>query len=430
MLLHKKEIFKTLPLVLTLGASSAYAVDFHGYVRGGVFTSTNGEMKSYRIGNLGRFGNEVDGYYDIGLEQGIFADDTGRKVTARIDVEGNMDMRNNWESVGSSSTDSNLSSTTNPMAITNYYLNLEGFIPSLSEASFWVGKRSFKSRELQMFDYKLIGIFGPGAGIDNVDLGEGKLSVTWIRNDATSAGVTSSDEATLDNTNILDFRYSELPLYGDTIGEFVFDYGMVNKTDAQEYNEDNGDNYKAENSLQASFIVTTPLSKGFNETFIQYANKGFAANLVNHGYMMNADSDYSNAKGFRVVNYGEEYLTDKIIANHAIAYGYADDLGDGLGYEKANELSIAFRPEYIWDKYNKSAIELSWFKREETTGSSTDGYSGHKVTVAQIITVGESHFVRPEVRLYSTYMHADDETPFADNKSSQLSFGIQMEAWW
>ncbi|WJG24758.1 hypothetical protein [Vibrio furnissii] len=32
--------------------------------------------------------------------------------------------------------------------------------------------------------------------------------------------------------------------------------------------------------------------------------------------------------------------------------------------------------------------------------------------------------------MYSTYLKANDETPFADNKDSQLSFGIQMEAWW
>lgn len=331
-------------------------------------------------------------------------------------------MKNNWESVGED----------NPLAITQYYLNAENFIPSLPGATFWVGKRNFNTRELQMFDYKLIGIFGPGAGIEDIDLGEGELSITWIRNDAT-ADIRISDtdvNSTLNNTNILDFRYSGISLSGEAKGEFVLDYGLVNTTDEQEYNEKNGINYKAEDSLQASFIITVPLSQGFNETFIQYADKGFAANLINHGYMLNADSDYTGAKGFRVVNYGEEYLTDNIIANHAIAYGYAEGLGNGLGYEKASELSIAFRPEYIWDKYNKSAVELSWFRREETSGSNTDDYQGNKVTVAHVVTIGESQFVRPEVRLYSTYMHADDENPFADNRSNQLSFGIQMEAWW
>lgn len=78
MLLNQNKLIKCISLALVLGSSSSYAVDFHGYVRGGVFTSTNGEMKSYRLNNLGRFGNEVDGYYDIALQHQIFSDDTER----------------------------------------------------------------------------------------------------------------------------------------------------------------------------------------------------------------------------------------------------------------------------------------------------------------------------------------------------------------
>ncbi|RQW64530.1 carbohydrate porin [Vibrio viridaestus] len=433
-MLGNKNKLAMLPLVFAISTSFAYAADFHGYVRGGIFTSTDGEMKSYRINNLGRFGNEVDGYYDIALEQGIFEDDTGRKFTVRVDAEGNMDMRTNWESVGTdtSSEDDSYSTTNNPLAITQYYLNGEGFIPSLPEATFWVGKRNYKSRELQMMDYKLVGIFGPGAGIDNINLGEGKFSVAWVRNDS-YADVRVSDataEQTLNNTNILDLRYADLPLFGDAKGEFIVDYGIVNKTDAQQYNEDNGTNYASENSLQTSFILSVPVGKGFNDTFVQYADKGYASNMVNHGYLLNANSDYSNAKGYRVTNYGEEYITDNVVMNHAISYGYADNLGDGLGYDKASDFSIAVRPEYIWDKYNKSALELSWFNRDEKLGSDSTSYQGNKVTLAHIISVGESQFVRPEVRLYTTYLKADDETPFADGKDSQVSVGIQMEAWW
>lgn len=164
-------------------------------------------------------------------------------------------------------------------------------------------------------------------------------------------------------------------------GEVLINYALVNNN-AQEYNEDNDINYRSENSLQTSFIITAPLDKGFNETVIQYAGRGFAPNMVNHDYYLQASSNFGSAKGFRVANYGEEYLSDNIIANHAIAYAYAyaDNLGEGLGYDKAQELSVVFRPEYIWNKYSKSAIEVSWFGREETSGSTTEEYQGHKVT--------------------------------------------------
>ncbi|SDH92470.1 maltoporin [Vibrio xiamenensis] len=434
MLLKKKQLFKYISLALVLCSGSVYALEFHGYARGGVFTSTNGEMKSYRLNNLGRFGNEVDGYYDMAFQDQIFSDDSGRRFDIRVDAEGNMDLRNNWESVGddTSSDDDSLSSTNNPLAVTQFFVEGYGYIPSLPDASIWVGKRSYKSRELQMFDYKLIGVFGPGAGIDHIKVGPGNLSLAWIRNDSTADVKVSDADAsnTLNNNNILDFRYADIPLFNDVKGEVLVNYSLINDTEAQKYNEANGTNYKAENSLQSSFIMTVPLDKGFNETVIQYGDGGQASNMVNHGYYLQANSDFADAKGYRIVNYGEEYLTDNIIANHAIAYAYADELGDGLGYEKAQELSVAFRPEYIWNHYSKSAVELSWFGREETSGSTTDEYSGYKVTVAQVISVGESQFVRPEIRIYSTYLKANDETPFADDKDSQLSFGVQMEAWW
>lgn len=42
--------------------------------------------------------------------------------------------------------------------------------------------------------------------------------------------------------------------------------------------------------------------------------------MVNHDYYLQANSNFGSAKGFKVANYGEEYLSDNIIANHAIAY--------------------------------------------------------------------------------------------------------------
>ena len=425
---------KLLPALLLLSTGTSYAVDFHGYVRGGIFTSTNGEMKSYRIHNLGRFGNEVDGYYDIALEQKLFSDDKGHEFHVRLDAEGNMDMRNNWENVGSdtSTDDDELSSTSNPLAVTQYYVYGKGFIPSLPDATLWVGKRNFQTRELQMMDYKIQGTFGPGAGLENIPMKVGRLSLSWIRNDSTADVRISDEEATktLNNNNIIDVRYADIPVWGDTKAEFIADYSLINQAAYQKANVANGTNYDSLNSLQTTVFLTTPLEKGFNETAIQYADKGYASNMVNHGYLLNADSDYSSAYGMRVMNYGEEYLTDNIVANHAIVYGYASHLGDGLGYDEAKEFSVAFRPEYIWDKFNKTGFEVSWFNRQEKDDSDTDTYTGEKLTLAHVISVGFSQFVRPEIRFYSTYMKANDEKPFADNKDHQLSVGIQMEAWW
>jgi len=427
MLFNKNKLTKHLILVLACGSSYSYAVEFHGYVRGGITSSTNGEMDSYRINNLGRFGNETDGYYDIALQQVVYDDNNGKSFTARMDAEGNMDMRNNWESVNSSSVDTK---TTNPMAVTNYYISGKGFISAAPEASLWIGKRSYKSRELQMMDYKYVGIFGPGVGVEGIKNGNEDLSFALIRNDATADVTLDTSTKHLDNTNIIDIRYADIPVFQDGKLEFIVDYAVINKTALQEYKEDTGLNYKAYNSFQPSVILTTPVKNGFNETVLQYADKGYAANLVNHGYMLNADSNYENAKAYRLINSGEVYLTDTIVMDHAIAYGHATGLGSGLGYDSASDLSLAVRPEYIWDEHNKTGFEIAWFKRSEQQDSAKTTIHGNKFTLAHIISMGKSQFVRPELRFYTTYLKADGELPFADDKDHQLSFGAQMEAWW
>jgi len=427
MFFKKNKLAKYLSLALVLDSGYSYAVDFHGYVRGGLTTSTNGEMDSYRVNNLGRFGNETDGYYDIALEQVVFDDNNGKSFTARVDAEGNMDMRNNWESVNGASVDTK---TTNPLAVTNYYVSGKGFISVAPEASLWIGKRSYKSRELQMMDYKWVGIFGPGVGVENIKSGDSDLSFALIRNDATADITTSTSTKHLDNTNIIDIRYADIPVFNDSKLELIFDYAVINKTALQEYKEDTGLNYKAYNSFQPTVVLTTPVKNGFNETVVQYADKGYAANFVNHGYMLNADSDYENAKAFRIINSGEIFVTDNIVVDHAIAYGRATGLGSGLGYDAATDLSMAVRPEYIWDEHNKSGFEVSWFKRTEHQEGNDTTIHGNKFTLAHIISMGKSQFLRPELRFYTTYLKADGELPFADNKDHQLSFGAQMEAWW
>ena len=96
--------------------------------------------------------------------------------------------------------------------------------------------------------------------------------------------------------------------------------------------------------------------------------------------------------------------------------------------DAATDLSMAVRPEYIWDEHNKSGFEVSWFKRTEHQEGNDTTIHGNKFTLAHIISMGKSQFLRPELRFYTTYLKADGELPFADNKDHQLSFGAQMEA--
>ncbi len=78
---------------------------------------------------------------------------------------------------------------------------------------------------------------------------------------------------------------------------------------------------------------------------------------------------------------------------------------------------------------------MGWFKQTNTDSGEDKVEQGKKVTLAQVITAGPGIFARPELRFYTTYMDVDKHeisgsAPFNDGKDDQLSFGVQVEAWW
>lgn len=88
---------------------------------------------------------------------------------------------------------------------------------------------------------------------------------------------TVSGTRTLNNTNILDIRYAVIHLCNDVKGEVLINYALVNNN-AQEYNEDNDINYRSENSLQTSFIITAPLEKALTKRL--FSMRDVASHLI------------------------------------------------------------------------------------------------------------------------------------------------------
>jgi maltoporin len=430
--IYRKAGVALLPIALCGYANSAWSYDFHGYFRAGITTAEDGETREYRVNDLGRYGNETTGWYTLFWENDVYEEgDLNAHVVASL--EGNTQLYTAFEPIGSTRTDNQPPNTN---AITNLYTDLTGFIPGHPEARLWVGKRNYDKKELQMMDYKYVAIGGPGIGVDHLDMGKGTLALNWIRVDSNTSELNSPRTSSSDNLNVnfLDVRY-KMPVFSNSSLELLGDYALVNKTRTQEEDESSSAAYSAENSLMLSSIFTTPFKSGFNETVLQYADKGLAGNMTGLGIDLRADSDYSSAQGYRFINTGEFYPSENTILAHAITYAGADDLSSGTSTRANSEelFSVAVRPGYLWDEHNRTTFELSWFNRDyDYLDGSSESYSGKKFTLAQVLSAGKSMLtVRPEVRLYATYIDADDEMPFNDGTaSSQLSFGAQVEAWW
>ena len=423
-------------LCTLLGSTSSQALDFNGYFRSGIFTSTDGSQTSWVDHKLGRFGNETDGWYDLMLGQTIYQNDEGQSFSVHTTLDGNIDQGKSWNPVDSSGP--------NSMQFLDMYADAKGFIAAAPEATLWAGRRSYDKREIQMLDFKPVAIAGTGVGLQGIDAGPGKLSLAWMREDAgaTTRDVTGTSDAGDFNGNYIDVRYAKLPVFGDATLEVIADYLFVNKTDAQDDSASTGEIYNAKNAFQPTLILTKPLDNGFNETTLQYADHVFANDMTKLGYnepSFDASHDYSDAKAYRVINTGEAYLTDNIVMAHTLMYvhgsdTYSDVSSSAQKWDKVDSYTALIRPAYIWNKNNKTAVELGWFRQKATVNGNDLVESGKKITLAHVLTMGPSLLsARPDFRFYTTYIKADnnelDNVTF-DGKDHQLSFGVQAEVWW
>ena len=271
----------TTPPSLTLDELSKYIKDdigfsYNGYFRAGWATGNHGSPKSYAIGSLGRFGQENSGWFDLKLSQKVY-DQNGRKATAVVLLDGNVGMQ-----YGSAWFDSE---SENLLQFSDMYLTTQGFLPFAPEADFWVGKHSLPVYEIQMLDWKgyRSEAAAAGVGIEKWQLGPGQLNMALTREDvdARARDYSTSGKTYQVNTNSLDIRYKEIPLWKDATLEVMGKYTMANKDNTQKSNENSGEYYKLKDAWTIGAMLRQNFHNGgFNELTLQGATKSIASGMA------------------------------------------------------------------------------------------------------------------------------------------------------
>ncbi|ECE6700601.1 carbohydrate porin [Salmonella enterica subsp. houtenae] len=411
---------------------------YQGYFRSGWGTSNHGSPQTYAAGSLGRFGNEMSGWFDLTLNQRVYNQD-GKTANAIVTYDGNVGEQYNDAWFGDSDNE-------NIMQFSDIFLTTRGFLPFAPEADFWVGKHKLPEYEVQMLDWKqLTTDVAAGIGIQNWVIGKGQLDISLSRDDV---DVYSRDfsRTTQMNTNSIDIRYRNIPLWDKSSFSVMGKYAFANKTDEQERNEDNNSFFKLKDTWMATAIVRQELPKdGFNEFTLQVANNSYASSFAE--FTGSSDSissgryyygDHSNGIAWRLISQGELYLADRIIMANAIVGAHGEDI---YSYETGahsdfSSLRTVIRPAWIWNAYNESGVELGWFVQKNTTSNGTDAKeSAYKATLYHALKVGPSLLnSRPEIRFYGTYIDIlNNELSnfrFNDNSKDQFMIGVQAEVWW
>lgn len=427
-LMMKKVSVIAAAVAASLAAGSAFAVDFHGYMRAGVGVSADGGQQiSYEKNKVGRLGNEGDIYGEVQLGQEVY-NNNGKTFYVDSMVAMTSNGSNDWESTSANCGLNDAGTDVDcvddaQFALRQFNVQAKGVLGFAPEATLWAGKRFYQRHDIHISDFYYWNISGAGAGIEGIETGPGKLSFAWVRSDRDSTPDTGNDGDAL-NINTLDVRYAGLPLWENGSLELGADYAITNETDgASQAAKD------AKNGVMLTAELTQGLANGFNKTILQYGTEGYAQTMAYYGDgSWYAAETKSGADGYRLINMGVVGLGESWEMGHQLVYGVGQDMTAGKDDYKA--WSVVVRPVYKWDEYNKTILEAGYAQDDDDGVKNKHG----KLTIAQAWSAGSSFWARPEIRLYASYLTNDNDNGSErfDNGTSDdsLQFGVQAEVWW
>ncbi|WP_157367665.1 maltoporin LamB [Vibrio coralliirubri] len=441
----------------TLAAGSAFAVDFNGYMRAGTGISGNsGGDVSVNKNGIGRLGNENDNYSEFGFAEEL---KTGEQ-TWRLEsmIASGADGANGWED--------------GDFNVAQFAVKAKGVIASDKEATLWAGKTYYQRKDIHITDFYFLNTSGTGGGIENLSIGDQKLSVALIQDNGsqnvengTKAVLTPAGEAALKACNgsatcekaVLDdvTNYEDVTAYkGETVNGYIADVRLANIglwSDASlevalAYNfatESSDQDVQADDGLMVTGIIHQGMDNGFNQTVLQYGTNGYGAQMSSFGgsgAWYDRSGAQNDASGYRLINWGVMNLGESWEMGHQLAYLAGSDIGgkDSSGnYTGQNfdidQYSAVVRPMYKWNDTMRTVFEAGYNAGEKISdgGLAKEDFGNAKFTVAQAWAMGDSFWARPEIRVYGSYiLDTENDDAFGTNEDTEYVFGIQAEAWW
>lgn len=393
----------------TLAAGSAFAVDFNGYMRAGTGISGNGNGDlAVNKNGIGRLGNEDDNYSEFGFAEDLKTGDQTWRIESMI--ASGAPGSNGWEDAD--------------FNVAQFAVKAKGLIASDKDAIMWAGKTYYQRKDIHITDFYFLNTSGTGGGIENLSVGNQKLSLALIQDGETS-----------DSTGyIFDARLANIGLWDDAALELAVAYNFA--TDSNDATEE------ADDGVLASAIIHQGMSNGFNQTVLQYGTNGYgvqAANFWGAGaYYARGTEAFNDASGFRLINWGVMNLAESWEMGHQLAYLSGSDIGGqaagaytGKNFD-IDQYSVVVRPMYKWNDTMRTVFEAGYNAGERIAegGLAKEDFGNAKFTVAQAWAMGDSFWARPELRVYGTYLLDTENDDAFNGDDTEFVFGVQAEAWW
>ncbi|MEQ4454129.1 maltoporin [Kosakonia sp. YIM B13605] len=437
---------RKLPLALAIAAgvlsAQAGAVDFKGYARSGIgWTGSGGEQQCFQATGADakyRLGNECETYAEIKLGQEVWKD-ADKSFYFDSNIAYKTAQLNDWEN-------------DNVPAVREFNVVGKNLIDSLPGANIWAGKRFYQRHDVHMIDFYYWDISGPGAGIENIDVGIGKLSLAATRSSELGGSSAFGDRDSTTGlrtynhavpNDVFDVRLAQLATNPNGVLELGVDYGHTNIPD---------DYYLEPGASKDGWMFTAEhtqsMMKGYNKFVVQYATDAMISQGKGQARGGAVDND---GHLIRVLDHGAINLAEKWDLMYVGMYQDTD-----RDNKRGNTwYTVGVRPMYKWTPIMSTLMEVGYDNvKSQQTG---DRNSQYKITLAQQWQAGDSIWSRPAIRVFATYAKWDEKwgyvktdadgntsslaasngatTPFGFGTNSrgnddEWTFGAQMEIWW
>ncbi len=431
---------KQVPLAIAIAAgilsAQAGAVDFKGYARSGIgWTGSGGEQQCFQATGAQskyRLGNECETYAELKLGQEVWKEGD-KSFYFDTNVAYSVSQQNDWESTSPAFREANVQG--------------KNLIEALPGSTIWAGKRFYQRHDVHMIDFYYWDISGPGAGIENIDLGFGKLSLAATRSSESGGSATFADRDAPGNriydnlvpNDVFDVRLAQMQINDGGTLEFGVDYGHTNIPD---------DYYLQPGASKDGWMFTAEhtqsMLKGFNKFVLQYATDSMTSNGKGRP---EGGSINNNGDMWRVLDHGAISLGDSWDLMYVGMYQDINlDNNNGTKW-----WTVGVRPMYKWTPIMSTLLEVGYdnVKSQKTD----DTNSQYKITLAQQWQAGDSIWSRPAIRVFATYAKWDEKWGYANSDSGagydsgiaysdtsaktfsrgdsdEWTFGAQMEIWW
>jgi len=432
---------RKVPLAVAIAAgilsAQAGAVDFKGYARSGIgWTGSGGEQQCFQATGAQskyRLCNECETYAELKLGQEVWKEGD-KSFYFDTNVAYSVAQQNDWEATDPAFREANVQGK-----------NLIEWLPG---STIWAGKRFYQRHDVHMIDFYYWDISGPGAGIENIDLGFGKLSMAATRSSESGGSSAFADfdangDRIYDNVvpnDVFDIRLAGMEINPGGTLELGVDYGHTNIPD---------DYYLQPGASKDGWMFTAEhtqsMMKGFNKFVVQYATDSMTSNGkgIPQGASLNNDGSL-----IRVIDHGAITLADQWDLMYVGMYQNID-LDNNNGTEW---WTVGVRPMFKWTPIMSTLLEVGYdnVKSQKTD----DTNSQYKITLAQQWQAGDSIWSRPAIRVFATYAKWDEKWGYANNgdtnagytsgvayndtsartfsrgDNDEWTFGAQMEIWW